>query len=59
MASTDKTRDELLEVSDVMELYHVTRRTVYRWIEGGKLKGKKAGRRWLFTREAVADVLEG
>jgi len=59
MEDAEKTRDELLEVSDVMELYHVTRRTVYRWIEGGKLKGKKAGRRWLFTREAVAAVLEG
>lgn len=59
MEDTAKTRDELLEVSDVMELYHVTRRTVYRWIESGQLTGRKAGRRWLFTREAVAAVLEG
>lgn len=59
MEDTEKTRDELLEVSDVMELYHVTRRTVYRWIEGGKLKGKKAGRRWLFSRESVLSLLEG
>lgn len=59
MEDTAKTRDELLEVSDVMKLYHVTRRTVYRWIESGQLVGKKAGRRWLFTREAVAAVLEG
>ena len=58
MTSTDKTRGELLEVSDVMALYHVTRRTVYRWIESGRLKGKKAGRRWLFTHEAVIGLLK-
>lgn len=57
MESTERPRYELLEVSDVMEMYHVTRRTVYRWIEGGKLKGRKAGRRWLFTRDEVASIL--
>lgn len=56
--NTGRTRADLLEVADVCELYHVERKTVYRWIKAGKLAGKKAGRRWLFTREAVADVLE-
>ena len=58
MANTEKTRDELLEVKDVCELYHITQRTVYRWIEAGKLKGKRAGRKWLFTREAVNNLLK-
>ena len=57
MSTTAKTRDELLEVKDVMELYHVSRLTVYRWIDAGKLEGKKAGRKWLFTRKAVDAVL--
>ena len=58
MENTPKTSDGLLEVKDVCDLYHVTRRTVYRWIEDGKLRGKKAGRKWLFSREAVISVLK-
>ena len=57
MANTSETRDGLLEVSDVCELYHVDRKTVYRWIKAGTLTGKKAGRKWLFSREAVLAVL--
>ena len=59
MENTGVTRADLLEVADVMELYHVERKTVYRWIKAGRLKGRKAGRKWLFPPEAVADVLEG
>ena len=58
MANTTRTRYDLLEVNDVCDLYHIERKTVYRWIKSGKLKGKKAGRKWLFTREAVDAVLE-
>ena len=58
MANTDKTRDELLEVADVCELYHVEKKTVYRWIKAGRLKGAKAGRKWMFSREAVDAVLK-
>lgn len=59
MENTTRTRDELLEVKDVCNLYHVEKKTVYRWIAAGKLEGRKAGRKWLFTREAVSAVLEG
>ena len=58
MENTERTRPELLKVEDVMELYHVTRLTVYNWIKAGKLKGKKAGRRWLFEPEAVESLLK-
>ena len=57
MSNTKKARPELLEVKDVCELYHVEKKTVYRWITSGKLEGKKAGRKWLFTPEAVEAVL--
>lgn len=59
MQNTNVARPDLLEVADVMAMYHVERKTVYRWIKSGRLKGRKAGRKWLFTPEAVADVLEG
>ena len=57
MENTQRAHDDLLEVGDVCALYHVDKKTVYRWIKSGKLTGKKAGRKWLFTREAVNDVL--
>lgn len=57
MDSTSR-KDELLEVKDVCELYHVTQRTVYRWRDAGKLKGRKAGHKWLFTREEVEALLK-
>ena len=58
MTNTTETRRELLTVNDVMELYHVSQRTVYRWIESGRLKGKKlAGGQWRFSRDAVLAVL--
>ena len=58
MENTAKTHDDLLEVKDVMEMYHVTRLTVYRWIESGKLEGRKAGHKWLFTRDQVSAILK-
>ena len=57
MENMPRTRDDLLEVNDVCELYHVERKTVYRWIKSGRLAGKRAGRKWLFTREAVEGIL--
>lgn len=57
MESTTKTRDDLLEVKDVCALYHVEKKAVYRWIKAGRLEGQKAGRKWLFTPEAVKGVL--
>ena len=59
MENTDRTRADLLEVRDVCALYHVERKTVYRWIESGRLEGKRAGRKWLFTPEAVNALLKG
>lgn len=58
MEGATKTRDGLLEVRDVCELYRIDRKTAYRWIKAGKLQGKKAGRKWLFTRDAVLSVLQ-
>lgn len=59
MANTERTQNDLLTVLDVCALYGKSRRTIYRWMEQGKLKGKKLGGQWVFTREAVADMLKG
>lgn len=57
MTSTNET-PEFLEVWDVATMCHVERKTVYRWIKDGKLEGKRVGRKWLFTREAVKALLK-
>lgn len=49
---------ETLTVEEVMQLFHVTRRTVYRWIDSGKIKGAKFGRRWLFDRAEILEQLK-
>ena len=59
MGNTDRTRDDLLEVNDICALCHVQRQTVYRWMREGKISGIRAGRKWLFTREAVNALLKG
>ena len=35
----------LMTTDDICRRYGVTRRTVYRWIDSGKLKAKRAGKR--------------
>lgn len=47
-----------LTVQEVGELCRVSTRTVYRWIETGQIKGRKIGRKWLFTRDDLEEVLK-
>ena len=47
-----------ITVEEIMDMYGVSQKTVYRWNEAGKLHGTKAGRRLLFD-EADAVALAG
>lgn len=42
---------------EVADLLHVTRRSVYSWIKGGKLKATKIGKAWIVTDENLRDFL--
>ena len=61
----NKKLSERLEVSrgryatteEIMALYHVCRKTVYRWNDAGKLHGIKAGRRLMFDRAEVESLV--
>jgi len=44
-------------VEDVMQIFHVTRRTLYNYIKAGQLKAFKMGREWRFTEEALQDFI--
>ena len=49
-----------MTTEEVMALYHVTSRTVYRWRDAGRIHSVRAGRRLLFERvevEALASDL--
>ena len=48
-----------MTTEDVMTYYHVTRRTVYRWVSEGRLTPKRAGRRLMFERDEVKRLIEG
>lgn len=46
-----------LTTEEVCDLYRISRRTVYRWQQAGKLHGVKVGRRLLFNPLEVMDLL--
>ena len=58
-----KTYDARLMAEDVMtteqvaEVLHVTPRTVYRWVDAGKLHPIKLEKRLLYPRSEVTDLL--
>ena len=43
--------DALLMSKDAMSYLHVSRSTLYRLMESGRLRGYKAGKNWRFYRE--------
>ncbi len=48
----------VLAVDDVADPTHVKPQTVYGWMKAGQLKGMKAGRRWLTTRQELEAFIE-
>jgi excisionase family DNA binding protein len=51
--------DRTYDPSEVAELCHVTRRTVYNWITSGLLKAEKVGpRRWIVRGAFIKTFLE-
>lgn len=44
---------EIYTLNELEDLLQVTRRTLYNWIKGGKLKAFRVGKEWRVTREAL------
>lgn len=55
---TKKKEKEFLVVEDIMEMFGVTQRTVYRWAASGKLPGARLGKRWHFERAEVMNLIK-
>ncbi|MCL4559111.1 MAG: PocR ligand-binding domain-containing protein [Chloroflexi bacterium] len=51
--------DDLLTTRQVQEILKVDRITIYRMLQDGRLKGRKIGQQWRFTRQEVEHLLNG
>ncbi len=49
--------EKVYTLDELAEFLHVTRRTLYNYIKGGKLKAVKIGREWRVTDEVLKEFL--
>jgi len=49
--------EDLIEPSKHAVLRRVSRPTLYRWLNSGKLKALRLGRKWLTTKAEIFDFL--
>lgn len=49
-------RKEIYTAPEVAELLRVDLRTVYRWIQAGKLKAVKIGGSWRITANTIKEI---
>lgn len=50
---------DVLTIQQVATLLQVSRQTIYKLLEKKKLKGKRIGKRWRFSKAAIIRSLEG
>ena len=55
----DKGNIVVYTVADLSKLLNTTPQTVRKYINEGKIKGRKVGRQWLVEEEAVKEFLRG
>lgn len=41
------------DIHEVSDIFKVSTRTVKRYVDAGKIEGKKLGRTWYFTEESI------
>ena len=53
------TFNKILTVPQAAEQLQVSERTVYEWLRDGKLPGRKIGKVWRLSADAINDFLRG
>jgi excisionase family DNA binding protein len=53
------TSSKILTVPQAAAQLQVSERTVYEWLRDGKLPGRKIGKVWRMSADAIADFLRG
>lgn len=49
---------EVYTLKEIEDLSQVTRRTLYNWIKGGKLRAFRIGKEWRVTKEALEEFTQ-
>jgi excisionase family DNA binding protein len=50
---------KILTVGQAAEQLQVSERTVYEWLRNGKIPGRKIGKVWRLSEDAIVDFLRG
>lgn len=50
---------KLYRTEDIAAMMGITRRTLYNYMEQGKIHGSKIGKYWYFTQENLEEFLKG
>ena len=53
------TQGKILTVPQAAEQLQVSERTVYEWLRNGKIPGRKIGKVWRLSEDAIMDFLRG
>ena len=52
-------KESILFVDDIADLLQVSRKTIHRMLNDGRLKGKRTARKWIVTKDNFKKYLEG
>ena len=55
---SEKRKPTIYTLHEVEEILNVTQRTLYRWIDSGKITAFTAGRTWRISEEALQEFIE-
>lgn len=50
--------DDIMTIDALAEYLKISRSTLYKLVQDGKLPGQKVGKRWRFHREAIDEWLK-
>ena len=50
--------DDILTIDALAEYLKISRSTLYKLVQAGRLPGQKVGKRWRFHREAIDEWLK-
>ncbi|HEV8718012.1 MAG TPA: helix-turn-helix domain-containing protein [Candidatus Binatia bacterium] len=56
---THTAQAKILTVQQAAEQLQVSERTVYEWLRNGKIPGRKIGKVWRLSEDAIVDFLRG
>lgn len=56
---TSMDNEKYLTISEVSEILRYDKRTLYRWIQSGKLKASKIGAGWRIKESDLKNIVSG